>query len=281
MLCNREWNKAFLHWGHGKAMKLNKAIAIPAIALTAGLSLAACGSAKAPALGNNHTPTAPAGAPVATKTAHSAEPAPETATPAAVPKATVAQPAGQVPVLDVSADGYSGIKPAEIGFSGDGGYIITGIVWSSWGPNEADGTGTSNIQGCVPDCATGSETPYPDTIVLSDPQGGQFTQVSSTRDGTVRAGSTLLILGVEQNSPDAAPAAPALTDCGGGVYAGADTSCPFALNVTEGYTGPGADYAYSPATGLTYTMNCTLEGASTVVCTGADNAYVQWNGNAS
>ncbi len=188
-------------------MKLNKAVAIPAIALTAGLSLAACGSAKAPAPGSNRTPAASAGAPVAAKTAYSAKPAPGAATPAAVPKATVAQPAGQVPVLDVSADGYSGIKPGEIGFSGDGGYIITGIIWSSWGPNEADGTGTSDIQGCVPDCATGSETPYRDTIVLSDPQGGQFTQVSSTRDGTVRAGSTLLILDVEQISPDAAPAA--------------------------------------------------------------------------
>ena len=190
-------------------MKLNKAITIPAIALTAGLSLAACGSVKAPALGNNHTPAASAAAPVATKTAHSAEPAAGAATPAAAPTATVAQPAAQVPVLDVSADGYSGIKPGEIGFSGDGGYIVTGIVWSSWGARGAEGTGTSNIQGCVPDCATGSEKPYPDTIVLSDPQGGQFTQVSSARDGTVRAGSTLLILGAEQSSPDAAPAAPA------------------------------------------------------------------------
>jgi hypothetical protein len=260
-------------------MKLNKVIAIPAIAFTAGLSLAACGSVKAPAAAPaiTHTVTAPAAAP---KTTHLTKPAPVATTPAAAPKTTVAQPAAQVPVLNVT-NGYSGIKPGEIGFSGDGGYIITGIVWSSWGPNEADGTGTSDIQGCVPDCATGSETPYTDTIVLSDPQGGQFTQVSSTRDGTVTAGSTSLILGAEQNSPDAAPAAPALTDCGGGVYAGADTSCPFALNVTEGYTGPGADYAYSPATGLNYTMNCTLEGASTVVCTGGDNAYVQWNGNAS
>lgn len=193
-------------------MKLNKVAAIPAIALTAGLSLAACGSAKAPALGNNDSPATSAAAPVATKTAHSAKPAPGAATPAAAPKATVAQPAGQVPVLVVSADGYSGIKPGEIDFSGDGGYIVTGIVWSRWGPHEADGTGTSNIQGCVPDCATGSETPYPDTVVLSDPQGGQFTQVSSTRDGTVRAGSTLLILGAEQNSPDAAPAAKAATN---------------------------------------------------------------------
>jgi hypothetical protein len=238
-------------------MKLNKVIAIPAVALAAGLSLAVCGSVKAPALGINHTLPQSAAAPVATKTTHSAKPAPVATTPAAAaPKAAVAQPAAQVPVLDVSTDGYSGIKPGEIGFSGDGGYIITGIIWSSWGPNEADGTGTSNIQGCVPDCATGSETPYTDTIVLSDPQGGQFTQVSSTRDGTVKAGSTSLILGAEQNSPDAAPAAPALTDCGNYLYVNADTSCSFAQNVEADYTGLGPDYASSPVTGLNYTMNC-------------------------
>ncbi len=72
-----------------------------------------------------------------------------------------------------------------------------------------------------------------------------------------------------------APAAPALTNCGGDVYAGADTSCPFALNVAADYTGLGPDYAYSPVTGLDYTMNC-VAGVETVVCTGGDNAYVQW-----
>lgn len=193
-------------------MKLNKVVAIPALAFTAGISLAACGSAKAPAPAVKHTVTGPAAAPVVTKTTHSAKPAPVATTPAAAPKATVAQPAAQVPVLDVSTDGYSGIKPGEIGFSGDGGYVITGIIWSSWGPNGADGTGTSNIQGCVPDCATGSETPYTDTIVLSDPQGGQFTQVSSTRDGTLTAGPTSLIEGAAQNSPNAAPPVSTGTD---------------------------------------------------------------------
>ena len=237
-------------------MKLNKVIAIPAVALAAGLSLAVCGSVKAPTLGIDHTLPQSAAAPVATKTTHSAKPAPVATTPAAASKAAVAQPAAQVPVLDVSTDGYSGIKPGEIGFSGDGGYIITGIIWSSWGPNEADGTGTSSIQGCVPDCATGSETPCTDTIVLSDPQGGQFTHVSSTRDGTVKAGSTSLILGAEQNSPDAAPAAPALTDCGNYLYVNADTSCSVAQNVEADYTGLGPDYASSPVTSLNYTMNC-------------------------
>ena len=41
-------------------MKLNKVAAIPAIALAAGLSLAACGSVKAPVGAVTHTVTAPA-----------------------------------------------------------------------------------------------------------------------------------------------------------------------------------------------------------------------------
>jgi hypothetical protein len=75
-------------------------------------------------------------------------------------------------------------------------------------------------------------------------------------------------------------APPALTNCGGGVYAGADTSCPFALNVAADYTGAGADYASSPVTGLSYTMNCDGgDGAlDTVTCTGGDNALVEFTG---
>jgi hypothetical protein len=59
-------------------MKPSKVIAIPAIALTAGLSLAACGSSKAPAAAPavTHTVTAPAAAPKPTT------PAPTTPAPA-------------------------------------------------------------------------------------------------------------------------------------------------------------------------------------------------------
>ena len=48
-----------------------------------------------------------------------------------------------------------------------------------------------------------------------------------------------------------APAAPCwipseAANCGGGVYAGAQHELPVALNVASNYTGPGADFAYSP-----------------------------------
>jgi hypothetical protein len=151
-------------------MKLNKKlIAVPAIALTAGLSLAACGSVKAAAAAPavTHTVTAPAAAPKPT-----------------TPALTALAPA-----------------PAK-------------------------------------------------TVYLQAPAA----------------------------PAPVAPAAPALINCGGDLYAGADTSCPFALNVAADYTGLGADYAYSPVTGLDHTMSC--DGGSgardLVTCTGGDNALVEF-----
>ena len=152
-------------------MKLNTLIVIPAIALTAGLSLAACGSLKTPAAvpAVTHTVTAPAATPK--------------------PSATTAPP---------------------------------------------------------------NATPAPAKTVIVQPAPAKTVY--------------------------AAPAAPAYTGqlCGSGVYAGANTSCPFALNVAANYTGSGADYAYSPVTGLNYTMYCY--GFDPVTCTGGDNASVQFHG---
>jgi hypothetical protein len=78
------------------------------------------------------------------------------------------------------------------------------------------------------------------------------------------------------------PAAPTLTACGIGtygeeVYAGPDTSCPFALNVEQDWSdAPSNTFsAYSPVTGLSYIMSCN--GANTNECTGANNALVQFN----
>jgi hypothetical protein len=73
-------------------MKLNKVAAIPAIALAAGLSLAACGSVKAPVGAVTHTVTAPA-APV-TKSAAPVASTPAPTTPAATTPAP--QPAKTV-----------------------------------------------------------------------------------------------------------------------------------------------------------------------------------------
>jgi hypothetical protein len=120
------------------------------------------------------------------------------------PPAQGIQPQAAPPVLSVT--GYTGTRPGMISFSGDSGYVITNITWSSWGSGSAYGTGTSNIQGCVPDCADGSETPYTTTVSLSAPYGGHFTHVTAVRNGQVTSGSTALITGAQQYTPAPPPA---------------------------------------------------------------------------
>jgi outer membrane biosynthesis protein TonB len=93
------------------------------------------------------------------------------------------------------------------------------------------------------------------------------------------------------NNPPAAAPAPAqqaappadnaaMTACGTGtqgeeVYAGADTSCPFALNVESDYwAAPGLQFeAYSPVTNQTYLMNAS-PGVNSISVTGGNGALV-------
>ncbi len=64
------------------------------------------------------------------------------------------------------------------------------------------------------------------------------------------------------------------------MFAGPNTSCPFALNVVEQYNSVPGDSVvidvYSPVTQQTYTMNCVRTG-NTVTCRGGDNAVVTSN----
>jgi hypothetical protein len=99
-----------------------------------------------------------------------------------------AQPAHEARALPrLIAGPYSGIKPREIFFSGDSGDIVTKIKWKSWSQTTAVGHGTSNIQGCNPNCAQGTETPVAATVTLSKPRDGHFTKVVE-----LRAGNTLV-----------------------------------------------------------------------------------------
>jgi hypothetical protein len=104
-----------------------------------------------------------------------------------VPTATTTTTtATALPVLMTSGpDGspFDGIEPAAIYFSGDATNVVTSISWSSWTATQASGTGTWIDEGCVPDCATGSQTPYQATIELSNPEGGIFTTLLETTSG--------------------------------------------------------------------------------------------------
>ena len=135
--------------------------------------------------------TAVLAAPAVSKTAAAPRP---TAKPAAKPAAmsaanptampTPSPSARPTPLAIFTASGFSGVKPEWIAFSGDAGNVVTSITWSTWTSVRATGVGTSNIQGCVPNCATGTETPVSATITLYDPVNGKFTAVLEQRDGS-------------------------------------------------------------------------------------------------
>lgn len=71
------------------------------------------------------------------------------------------------------------------------------------------------------------------------------------------------------------------TNCGAGLHAGPNTSCPFAQNVRDAYDeAPGTTASvrvFSPVTGRTYTMSCAAAGTG-VTCSGANKASVTWSG---
>jgi hypothetical protein len=258
-------------------MKLQKVVAIPAIALAAGLSLAACGSVKAPAA-----------APPVTHTV-TAKPAPTTAKPTTAAPRPGPAPVAQVPApsftnavavldqyyQDITNQDYS----AAWAMGGSNIAAENGQTYDSWVAGYAntasitlDSGGTWN-NGTVSVDLTATET---DGTVQT--YAGQYYVNSG---GIIQSGTMTLTSGGDA----AAPAAPSgLTSCGDDLYVNADASCPFAQNVEANYTGLGPDYASSPVTEENYTMNCVagygnLNGGDSVVCTGGDNALVEWGAN--
>jgi hypothetical protein len=74
------------------------------------------------------------------------------------------------------AGAWSGLRPANIDFSGDAGNIVIRLRWSAWGRISAVGVGSSNILSCIPNCAQGKATSVSTRITLSRPRAGHFTQ---------------------------------------------------------------------------------------------------------
>jgi hypothetical protein len=117
------------------------------------------------------------------------------------PTTTTSPAASSLPLFSIppvnGSGGYSGRYPTMIGLSVDGGNIISGISWTSWEPEQAVGHGTWTAQNCVPDCASGSETPYPATITLSNPANGVYTTLTEVTSGPY--GSTTVYTYGSQN----------------------------------------------------------------------------------
>ena len=69
-------------------------------------------------------------------------------------------------------------------------------------------------------------------------------------------------------------------DCGDGISAGENTSCPFAKNVRKAYFEVPGDSVevdvFSPVTGQTYTMAC-VKTEDQVTCRGGNHAVVTFS----
>ncbi len=124
----------------------------------------------------------------------------------AITTAAIACGAIAAPIADATthrtplfvAGSWTGRRPVEIAISGDGGNIVTRIHWRAWKHSYAYGVGTSDILGCVPDCATGSATPVRTTITLSYPASRHWTKLVEIRRGqklTAHYGGTFWPLG--------------------------------------------------------------------------------------
>jgi hypothetical protein len=106
-----------------------------------------------------------------------------------------------VPELVVGS--YSGRYPSLIGFSADAGDIVTKIHWTSWSDSKAVGTGISDIDDCVPDCAEAPIDEVLTRLTLSDPKDGHFTVITERRAGmtTKYPGEVRWPQEAAQNSP--------------------------------------------------------------------------------
>jgi Glucodextranase, domain B len=121
-------------------------------------------------------------------------------------------------------------------------------------------------------------------------RGANTIDVVASAEGSAPATATITVnrLGPGTRRPKAkrirargAPPLSSATDCGGGLTAGARTSCPFAENVRAAYesSGSGILEVYSPTTGQTYRMYCT--SGSPHVCTGGNGASVYFSSGGS
>ena len=174
---------------------LTLAFALAATGTAVGLALAGRSDGTHAATGSSSTQIQPAqvapantssttSAPATSPAASTSSPATTSpaSTPATTPATTPASTAAQLPALVVGS--YSGSKPTEIAYSGDATNVVTKITWASWTAAGATGTGTSDIDSCIPNCATAPTDYVTTTITLSTPANGHFTQMTETRNGS-------------------------------------------------------------------------------------------------
>lgn len=98
-------------------------------------------------------------------------------------------------------------------------------------------------------------------------------ELEKLKNGGKKSGSTKTVTVPSAAAPQATPA-PSSGECGAGLSVNGVTSCAFAREVRNAYTGTGSYDISSPTTGKTYSMFCS--GANPTTCTGGNNARVSF-----
>lgn len=62
------------------------------------------------------------------------------------------------------------VRPTTLIEHEDGSWVIAGLKWTSWGGTSARATGISSASSCNPNCAAGTRTQDPATLVVSKPK---------------------------------------------------------------------------------------------------------------
>jgi len=159
---------------------------------------------------------------------------------------------------------------------------LPGGVLCEAGPTEAGGGGRLAGSDFIVAAGTTGNVPVALTDlgkqVASSPGGYEAAVFVDLQDygGVITNNSTTGNFSLTTTDPPEYPAG-AAASCGGLVFTGPDTSCPFAENVVSAYmnangSGNVTVTASSTVTGETYTMRCS--GGSPVSCTGGTNALV-------
>ena len=168
-----------------------------------------------------------------------------------------------------------------------GAFLICLPLFTCWaGPTQSGGGGRLAGSDFVVPPKTTSEVGVALTAlgqqVASGPHGFSATVFVDLLDYGSVLGSVLNTTNSETGNfsltstdPPTFPAG-ATASCGGLLFVGPNTSCPFAENVANAYLNSNGSTvsAVSPSTGQTYTMQCT--GESPHVCRGGTNAVVEF-----
>jgi hypothetical protein len=90
----------------------------------------------------------------------------------------------------VGCDNKPVVKPGNFDVFCDGSWFLSGLKWTAWNGTEAIGTGVSNLDNCIPNCATGHWTKENAVVVFWRPatihHQNTFTRITALYPRTGR-----------------------------------------------------------------------------------------------